>query len=371
MTVTTTEQGKTEQGNQVAADRQAEQQAAQLALDLSTTSLPAINREALQTSRLEVIRLKPHQEVILRGFRGILTDNDDTIARGSGELAHDGHLGAYAQFISKKLVEQFPDLADGTDFDKHGTIFSKKDWHEYREQLGGTPASNIERILHLAERNFGRDGFKVPRAEYEHLAELDALYQGGEAVDAALQSHWLDSILPDLNLLSFIDHANVPTAMVTASGEVYTRTILKRQGLQDRFKTVVCNASKKTHDGFSGEDIHIACKQLGVSPDQAIMFGDTMSDIGAAKLAGVPITIIRPYEHDSENAGIAHAPEEHHEMLLEKIKGFENRDDYSSILASSPYPLTVIIVDCFSQVRSDSPSQPSGDMPSYEVRTKN
>lgn len=328
---------------------------------------------------MRVINLAPNQDILLSGFHAILTDNDDTLSRGSGELAHDGPRGAYAMLLSRKLFEAMPALTEGTQFHETGSLFETEDeWRKYRQVLGKPPAVNIECLYQTAEVEFADQGLHIPRNPAD-IDLIDELYRGQgievmEHISSAgrdTNSHWLEVIEPDRHLLDFIRSADKPIAMVTASGEVYTDTILKLNDLDKVFKVRVCNASKKTNDGFSGADIIRACEELGVDPKNTIMFGDSMSDIGAAKLAGVPITIIRLYDHHAHSAGATRAPVERHNKLEQEIKKFRENPDNIQKMASSQYPLQVFIVDCFSQVKLSHDQTYRGDTPHAEIQTRN
>lgn len=328
---------------------------------------------------MSVIKVAPNQEVILSGFKAILTDNDDTLSRGSGELAHDGPRGAYAMLLSRRLVEALPSLAEGSQFYETGSLFeTEAEWRKYRQVLGKPPAMNIECLYQTAEVEFNEVGLKISRSPSD-IDLIDELYRGQgielmENISSSsgdTNSHWLEVIEPDKHLLDFIRSADKPIAMVTASGEVYTDTILKLNDLDKVFQVRVCNASKKTNDGFSGNDIIRACEELGVDPKNTIMFGDSMSDIGAAKLAGVPITIIRLYDHHAHSAGETQVSKERHEKLADEIQKFRENPDNIQKMATSKYPLKVFIVDCFSQVKLSDDQTLERDTPHAEVQTQN
>ena len=321
---------------------------------------------------LNIVVLSPDEELVLSGFDAFLTDNDDTLSRSAGELAHDGPEAVFAQLISKKLVEFDPTLANETNYNSTGSIFTTPEgWQKYRDRLGGTPASNIEGMLRVAEIEYEEIGFKGCFDKERDLAQLDALY--------AKPGDWMHGIQPDAGLISFIKAANKPTAMVTASRESYTHALLEEKKLGDLFSVVICNAQKKVGKGFSGVSLIDACEQLQVSPSRTVMSGDTMSDVGAAKLAGVPVTIIRLYDHLELAPDLNQAAEqgeidrevEKQVEFVNQIHSFQQHSENSPLLWESPYTQTVIIIKCFSQVKyAELPTSNAGDTPEYEVRRK-
>lgn len=77
-------------------------------------------------------------------------------------------------------------------------------------------------------------------------------------------------------------------ACVTNKAEAFTVPLLKDKGLYDYFEVVVSGdtcAEKKPHP----MPLLHAAKQLGVEPENALMIGDSKSDVKAARAAGFHI----------------------------------------------------------------------------------
>lgn len=74
-------------------------------------------------------------------------------------------------------------------------------------------------------------------------------------------------------------------ACVTNKAEAFTVPLLKDKGLFDYFKVIVSGdtcAEKKPHP----MPLLFAAEQLGVAPENALMLGDSKSDVKAARAAG-------------------------------------------------------------------------------------
>jgi phosphoglycolate phosphatase len=80
-------------------------------------------------------------------------------------------------------------------------------------------------------------------------------------------------------------------ACVTNKAERFTRPLLRRCGLTDRFQAVVCGDQvarlKPAPDAFLE-----ACGRLRVTPGEAIVIGDSRNDVVAARAAGCPVICV-------------------------------------------------------------------------------
>ncbi|MDK2597141.1 HAD family hydrolase [Pseudoalteromonas obscura] len=80
---------------------------------------------------------------------------------------------------------------------------------------------------------------------------------------------------------------NVPKALVTNKDRAFTLQLLQKLNIAKHFDVIVCG-----DDGNKKPDpqlLKLACEQLGVSASQAIMIGDSKSDILAAHSAEIPV----------------------------------------------------------------------------------
>ena len=80
-------------------------------------------------------------------------------------------------------------------------------------------------------------------------------------------------------------------AVVTSRLGESTREGLRRFGIDDVFETVITADDTSAHKP-DPEPANIALKKLGVSPEEAVMVGDTKMDIGCAKNAGITAVLV-------------------------------------------------------------------------------
>ncbi|KZN64109.1 phosphoglycolate phosphatase [Pseudoalteromonas luteoviolacea] len=79
----------------------------------------------------------------------------------------------------------------------------------------------------------------------------------------------------------------IPKAIVTNKNRAFTLQLLQKLNIDTYFDVIVCgdDGNKKPDP----EPLHAACKELGVTVQEAIMIGDSKSDILAAQNAGMPV----------------------------------------------------------------------------------
>ncbi|AXV66399.1 HAD family hydrolase [Pseudoalteromonas lipolytica] len=118
---------------------------------------------------------------------------------------------------------------------------------------------------------------------YQHYDEVvgdySALYQHVETGLAAL--------------------ASIPKVIITNKARRFTEKLLDKLALTHHFQFIVCgdDMTKKP----SAEPLQFACRQLNVSPEKAIMIGDSKSDVLAAKAANVDVIALGYGYNQGEN----------------------------------------------------------------------
>ncbi|MEI7847052.1 MAG: HAD family hydrolase [Chloroflexota bacterium] len=80
-------------------------------------------------------------------------------------------------------------------------------------------------------------------------------------------------------------HAHYPLSVVSARDETTTREFLRQVEIEDLF-TCVAGALTVKHTKPYPDPIYWAAQQMGVSPANCLMIGDTTVDIRAGKAAG-------------------------------------------------------------------------------------
>jgi putative hydrolase of the HAD superfamily len=126
-------------------------------------------------------------------------------------------------------------------------------------------------------------GHPVPRSD----AEADSWYAGyAERLDAALRLH--DDVLP---LLDALDAAGVAIAAVSNGDHAQQDAKLRRLGIRDRVRTLVCVDDAGGTGKPAPRIFHVGCDRLRLAPARVAYIGDRL-DIdaraaGRAGLAGV------------------------------------------------------------------------------------
>jgi len=92
--------------------------------------------------------------------------------------------------------------------------------------------------------------------------------------------------------LAVLHVGGVKLGVVTNKPQAATREILVHFGLLELLKAVVGGdavvAKKPAPDG-----IFLALERCGVDPADALLVGDSLADVGAARAAGIPVVLIR------------------------------------------------------------------------------
>jgi len=92
-------------------------------------------------------------------------------------------------------------------------------------------------------------------------------------------------------LLDHYQASSLPMALVTNKPTAFTQPLLERLGLASYFPVVVCGdtLSRKKPDPAP---LRHACEQIGVTPTQALMVGDSQVDVAAARAAGCAVVCV-------------------------------------------------------------------------------
>lgn len=84
--------------------------------------------------------------------------------------------------------------------------------------------------------------------------------------------------------------AGLPVAVLTADDTARARHHLELAGLADHVRLVIGDDAVRVGKP-DPEPVHVACRALGVEPDQAALFGDTAGDVRCGRQAGVGIVV--------------------------------------------------------------------------------
>ncbi len=284
---------------------------------------------------------------------GAICDIDDTCLQHSGYFIHDSATGRYALATNSFLKEhgvnipltEFAGIWDST-FSKclgisHGDVcklICKTAWDLYGDRLSTPLTEETAKAFDKAVTATFLTNFKSLMSRVEAMPKvkdlLDSCREIGVPVAACTASP-RNVILPSLAQNGILNNFRVPTEVTGEDG--HTKTVYSNLA-------VVAGAVKKDPNGiFSGSDVQQAAKLIGQSPSSCVMFGDTMSDVGAAKMAGVPVVVIRlSAPHDEVKTVEVQA-----RLAEEFRRAFEKAAQKNPSINSG---LTVYLVDDFSQV---------------------
>ena len=92
---------------------------------------------------------------------------------------------------------------------------------------------------------------------------------------------------------------NTPKALVTNKARRFTEKLLNKLALSEHFDVIVCGDDMPKKP--SAEPLLFACKQLNVPVSQAIMIGDSKSDILAAQAASIDVIALTYGYNQGEN----------------------------------------------------------------------
>ncbi len=115
---------------------------------------------------------------------------------------------------------------------------------------------------------------------------------------ALFQQHYLDGVCehsrpyPDvLEALEELSQRGFRLACVTNKPERFTGPLLDALKLTHYFEAVVCGDSLAEKKPHPLPLVHL-CKQTGVRVEQAVLVGDSVNDIKAARAAGMPVICV-------------------------------------------------------------------------------
>lgn len=153
---------------------------------------------------------------------------------------------------------------------------------EVRHWIGNGPTKLIERAL--ASRHSRLDAVAGLKAFREHYARTMFNAEFYPGVPEGLQR---------------LKQAGLELACITNKSSVFTSPFLQHMGLATHFKTVICGDEVK-HAKPHPQSLSLACKRLGVQPDEAMMVGDSINDLlPARELAMASVAVSYGY-HQNE-----------------------------------------------------------------------
>ena len=177
------------------------------------------------------------------------------------------------------LVDSVPDLAFCVD--RMMERLQRPPWGEAR--VRDWVGNGVERLVRRALT--GELDGEPEDAEY---ARAHPIFLELYAANTAGRSHLYPGVREGLDYLRSADY---PLACVTNKAAQFTEPLLQHLGVWDFFRLVVSGdtlAEKKPHPA----PLLHAARHFGVRPQDALMVGDSISDVKAARAAGFAIVCV-------------------------------------------------------------------------------
>lgn len=139
----------------------------------------------------------------------------------------------------------------------------------------------------LVERVFDALGISKEHLE-EDLAEYRALYAKDSCIDTVLYPN-------TLKVLEELKKRGIAMAVATMKPRESTKEVLEKMGIADYF-SLVLSADDMQAPKPDPWSVYTCAKHVGISPEQALMIGDSMTDVGAGKASGaVSVAVLGGY----------------------------------------------------------------------------
>src|SRR5690606_28728990 len=196
-----------------------------------------------------------------------------------GRNSLDGQPRAVLFDLDGTLIDSAPDIAAATN-ELLGTYgLPPLTLTQVKTMIG-------EGVRKLVERAFAASG--VPRAE-------DRRAEANRAMAGIYARHLtgLTELMPGAaEVVAQLHVSGIPLALVTNKPQLAARSVLLHFHLAERFSVIV-GGDAVERGKPSPDPLLFALEQLGVAPADALMVGDSVSDVAAARAAGVPVIVVR------------------------------------------------------------------------------
>jgi phosphoglycolate phosphatase len=189
------------------------------------------------------------------------------------------------------LVDSVPDLAYGIDQMMLQLEMPVRGVESVTEWIG----NGVERLVKRALVN-SMEGDPSEALYYKALPLFEASY----AANNGKRSYLYDGVEIGLN---YLQQQGYRLACVTNKPIAFTQPLLAVMGIADFFD-VTLGGDQVTRRKPDPEPLLMAAKKLGVDPKQAVMLGDSISDVMAARGADMPIICVSyGYNHGKDIRG--------------------------------------------------------------------
>lgn len=182
------------------------------------------------------------------------------------------------------LIDTVPDLADAVDVMMRALDMPERGEHAVRQWIGNGAERLVRRALinkldGEPDEELFRRAYPIFLEAYEsNVCELSRPYPGVLAG------------------LAFLKSAGYCVGCVTNKPARYTEPLLQALGLFDDF-AIVISGDTLTRQKPDPEPLLHAARHFGVAPENALMIGDSINDVRAARAAGFGVVCV-PYGYN-------------------------------------------------------------------------
>jgi phosphoglycolate phosphatase len=160
------------------------------------------------------------------------------------------------------------------------------------------PVSDVSRMIGrgspiLIERAAAALGHSVSAEEQAHMVERFFEHYGSLEESNESDAQAYAGVADTLEMLHRI---GMPIAVVTNKQQRFAKALLERLNLI-RFVGVIVGGDTCERRKPDPQPLLFACQSLGVSPSEALMVGDSINDVTAARAAHIPVVCV-PYGYN-------------------------------------------------------------------------
>ncbi|HBX00766.1 MAG TPA: phosphoglycolate phosphatase, partial [Gammaproteobacteria bacterium] len=194
------------------------------------------------------------------------------------------HYDAYLFDLDGTLVDTAPDLGQALNASLRDAGFPGVTTDQARQWIGfGARYSLTQAIEHHQ--------LALTESATDQLLEGFLNFYAAHVADASTP---YDSVIDTLDVLH---DAGAKLAVVTNKPARFTVPLLSALSLDGYFESVI-SGDTATQPKPAADPILLCLDELNVGIDQALMVGDSLADVGAAKAAGVDVACFRHgYNH--------------------------------------------------------------------------
>ncbi|NUN70489.1 MAG: HAD family hydrolase [Bacteroidetes bacterium] len=183
----------------------------------------------------------------MKRYRTIIFDMDGTLTR-TNQLIFDSFNHVAGKYLGKQLTP--PEII---------AYFGPPEEEAVRNMIG---TQQIGRAM--------EEYYQFYRSEHHRLAEI---YPG------------------TVEILEFLRRSGVRLALFTGKGRMTTDITLEQFGITSYFEMTVTGDDVELHKP-SGDGIRRILQRFGIAPEEALMVGDAVADITAARETGVEVASV-------------------------------------------------------------------------------